>query len=106
MISPVSVLRYLAWMLLALAGSVVAQEEVPLTKISEVLALDGRDAGANPRPVRLKGVVLGVSTMFSFFSSRSLSVSQAQKALASCKVTPTTGWSLRGRDNAWIRRKR
>jgi len=68
MISPVSVLRSLAWMLLALAGSVVAQEEVPLTKISEVLALDGRDAGANPRPVRLKGVVLGVSTMFSFFS--------------------------------------
>lgn len=68
MTSPVSFIRSLAWLLLSLAGAVMAQEEVPLTRISEVLALDGREAGANPKPVRLKGVVLGVSTMFSFFS--------------------------------------
>lgn len=55
-------------MLLCISGAVTAQEEMPLAKISEVLALDGREAGTHPKPVRLKGVVLGVSTMFSFFS--------------------------------------
>ena len=39
-----------------------------LTRISDVLALDGRDAKASPKEVRLKGVVLGVSTQFNFFS--------------------------------------
>ncbi|MES2599067.1 MAG: ATP-binding protein [Verrucomicrobiota bacterium] len=65
---PARFLCPLLWLLLSLSGSVLAQEEVPLTKISEVLALDGREAEEKPQPVKLKGTVLGVSTMFSFFT--------------------------------------
>ncbi|GEP41852.1 ATP-binding protein [Brevifollis gellanilyticus] len=61
-------LSTLLWLFLGLSGSVLAQEEVPLTKISEVLALDGREAESTPQPVKLKGTVMGVSTMFSFFT--------------------------------------
>lgn len=39
-----------------------------LNTVSGVLSLDGRDAVENPRPVRLKGVVLGESTMFPFLT--------------------------------------
>lgn len=55
----------LAVLVSACSGSLAAQE---LNRVSDVLALDGREAKASPREVRLKGVVLGVSTQFNFFS--------------------------------------
>lgn len=39
-----------------------------LTRVSEVLALGGEQAGSNPQEVQLKGVVLGVSVRFNFFA--------------------------------------
>lgn len=50
--------------------SVHAQDAEPpvLTTVADVLALDGRDAEDTPCAVKLKGVVLGISTQFSFFS--------------------------------------
>lgn len=51
--------------LLLYGGSVRAQT---IMRVADVLALEGSEAGAKPRPVQLKGVVLGVSTMFNFFA--------------------------------------
>lgn len=45
-----------------------APSEAPVTTISELLSLDGREAEENPRPVRLTGIVLGESSMFPFVS--------------------------------------
>lgn len=47
-------------------GQTVA--EGAITSIPDLLALDGREAEANPRPVRLTAIVLGESTMFPFVS--------------------------------------
>jgi len=63
--------RHLGLMAVFSATSTLPAQTAPepvLTTVTAVLALDGRDAAASPRPVRLKGVVLGVSTKFNFFS--------------------------------------
>ncbi len=58
--------RFLYYFALVLLSCSSTQAQT-LTRVSEVLALDGETAESNPREVQLKGVVLGVSLRMNFF---------------------------------------
>jgi len=61
------IVRPLHFLVLLLLSCLNMQAQT-LTRVSEVLALDGGTAETSPREVQLKGVVLGVSMRMNFFT--------------------------------------